>query len=78
MSGPLDPQQDSVFGVTRRKFVGSGAGAAAIFSIVPAHILGREGKTSPNEKLNIAGVGIGGMGAAQSFRVRGGEHRGPL
>jgi len=33
-----------------------------MFQIVPGHVLGLNGATSPNEKLNIAGVGIGGQG----------------
>ena len=31
--------------------------------VVPSHVLGRGGAKSPNEKLNIAGIGIGGQGA---------------
>lgn len=37
------------------------AGAAAL-TIVPRHVLGGAGQTAPSEKLNIAGVGVGGMG----------------
>ena len=29
---------------------------------LPAHVLGRAGETSPNNKLNIAGIGVGGQG----------------
>ena len=36
--------------------------AAAACTIVPRHVLGGE-QTPPSEKLNIAGVGIGGMGS---------------
>jgi predicted dehydrogenase len=36
--------------------------AAATVAIVPRHVLGGPGRKSPNEKLNIAGVGVGGMG----------------
>jgi len=39
-------------------------GAAAAFSIVPRRVLGGPGYTAPSEKLNIAGIGIGGVGAA--------------
>lgn len=49
-------------GSTRRSFVRGAAGATALFSIVPAHVLGREGKAPPSERLNIAGIGVGGMG----------------
>ncbi|HWI58295.1 MAG TPA: Gfo/Idh/MocA family oxidoreductase [Bacillota bacterium] len=31
--------------------------------VVPRHVLGGAGQASPNNKLNIAGVGIGGQGA---------------
>ena len=47
--------------ISRRDFLG-GAAAAAAFTIVPRHVLGGNGNTPPSEKLNIAGVGIGGMG----------------
>jgi predicted dehydrogenase len=54
--------------MSRREFLGSGAAAsaavgAALFTIVPRHVLGR-GQTPPSDKLAIAGIGIGGMGAA--------------
>jgi len=48
--------------INRRQFMGGVAGAAAAFTIVPRHVLGGAGYTPPSEKLNIAGVGIGGMG----------------
>ena len=40
------------------------AGSAAAFTIVPRHVLGGAGQAAPSGKLNIAGVGIGGMGSA--------------
>ena len=54
--------------MSRREFLGSGAAAsaaagAALFTIVPRRVLGR-GQTPPSDKLAIAGIGIGGMGAA--------------
>jgi len=54
--------------LSRRNFLGGAAGAAA-FMIVPRHVLGGAGYTSPSEKLNIAGVGIGGKGAADVRNV---------
>ncbi len=47
--------------ITRRKFVGD-VGAGVAFTIVPRHVLGR-GFTAPRDKLNIACIGVGGMGA---------------
>ena len=38
------------------------AGAAAAFSIVPAHVLGGPRHTAPSDRLAIAGIGVGGMG----------------
>ena len=49
--------------INRREFISAGA-AAAMFTIVPRHVLGGPGQTPPSEKLNIAGIGIGGMGAS--------------
>ena len=49
--------------ITRRGFIGSAATAAAAFTIVPGSVLGKSaGHTAPSDKLNIAGVGVGGMG----------------
>jgi predicted dehydrogenase len=49
--------------ISRREFVGGAAAAAMAFTIVPRHVLGGAGNTPPSEKLNIAGVGVGGQGA---------------
>ena len=48
--------------LNRRTFLRSTSLAAAAFTIVPRHVLGGAGVTAPSEKLNIAGIGIGGMG----------------
>ena len=47
----------------RRKFIFSSAAAVSSFMIVPRHVLGN-GYTAPSDKLNIAGIGVGGQGAA--------------
>jgi len=47
--------------ISRRGFLGAGA-AAAVFTILPRHVLGGPGQKPPSEKLNIAGIGIGGQG----------------
>ena len=47
--------------VSRRDFMGA-AGAVAAFTIVPRYVLGGAGNTPPSEKLNIAGIGVGGRG----------------
>lgn len=47
--------------MSRREFLSSTAGAAA-FTFVPGSVLGADARPSANERLNIAAVGIGGMG----------------
>ena len=48
--------------VSRRDFMG-GVGTVAALTIVPRNVLGGARHVPPSEKLNIAGVGIGGRGA---------------
>ena len=48
--------------ISRREFLGGSAATAMAFTIVPNHVLGGPGRNAPSEKLNIAGVGVGGMG----------------
>ena len=47
--------------ISRRDFVTRAAATTAAVTIVPRHVLGR-GQTAPSDRLNIAGVGVGGMG----------------
>src|SRR4030042_5473 len=47
--------------ISRRDFMGAAAAVAA-FTIVPRHVLGGPGQTPPSEKINIAGIGVGGQG----------------
>ena len=49
--------------ISRRDFLSTTA-AAATFMILSSRVLGRAGEASPNSKLNIAGIGIGGQGSA--------------
>src|ERR1700692_1722447 len=57
--------------LSRRKFLTTAAAAAvsgaapsgSAFTIVPRHVLGR-GFTPPSDRLNIAGIGVGGIGRA--------------
>ncbi len=57
--------------ITRRQFLSNvgAAAAAAVFTIIPRHVLGGSRHTPPSEKLNIACIGIGGMGASDSSQV---------
>jgi len=49
--------------ISRRRFISGAVGTIGAFTIVPRHVLGRPGHTPPGEKLNIAGIGVGGRGA---------------
>ena len=48
-------------GLPRRDFVRNASLAAAGFTIVPRHVLGK-GQTAPSDLVNVAGIGVGGMG----------------
>lgn len=47
---------------SRRDFLSAAAATALSFTIVPRHVLGGPGQTPPSERVNIAGIGAGGMG----------------
>jgi predicted dehydrogenase len=48
--------------IPRRRFLQQAAAATAGFTIVPRHVVAGSGQSAPSDRLNIAGVGIGGMG----------------
>ena len=52
---------DSNRPITRRQFASTAAMAALSAAIVPSRVFGAQ---APSNKLNIAAIGIGGMGAA--------------
>ena len=54
--------------MARRDFI-STAAAIATFTVVPSHVLGGPRRVPPSEKLNIAGVGIGGRGEGDLVEV---------
>src|SRR3954451_5746660 len=60
-----DETQKTDDGVSRRTFVRSAAMAGAEVTIVPRHVLGR-GFQAPSDTVNIATVGIGGMGGSNT------------
>jgi hypothetical protein len=47
--------------MNRRQFIATTT-ATGLFQIVPRHVLGGPGEAAPSEKLNIAVIGVGGMG----------------
>lgn len=60
---PKSNQPDSNQNKTnRRSFIARTSASVAAFSIVPGYVLGTRGQTPPSGKLNLAAVGVGGMG----------------
>jgi len=56
--------------IDRRGFL-SAAATTAAFTVVPRSVLGGAGNTAPSEKLNIAGIGVGGMGRSNLRQMAG-------
>lgn len=48
--------------ISRRRFIGNVSTAAAGFTILPSYVIGGLGHIAPSDKLNIAGIGVGGVG----------------
>ncbi|MCC5905813.1 MAG: Gfo/Idh/MocA family oxidoreductase [Balneolaceae bacterium] len=48
--------------ISRRKFINTSTAALTGLAIVPSHVVSGLGHTPPSDKLNVAGIGIGGMG----------------
>ncbi len=48
--------------LSRRNFIGTTVSAAAGISILPSTVIAGLGHKPPSDKLNIAGIGVGGMG----------------
>ena len=55
--------------LSRRSFMGT-SGAAVALTIVPRNVLGGRRHVPPSEKLNIAGIGVGGRGAGDLDAVK--------
>src|SRR5690349_5769793 len=55
--------------ITRRGFLSNAAKGGAALAIMPRHVLGR-GFTPPSDKLNIAGIGVGGMGRENMVELK--------
>jgi hypothetical protein len=63
---PQQPNEPS--GLTRRDFMNKTAVAGAGLVIVPRHVLGR-GMQAPSDTVNIATVGVSGMGSSNTNAV---------
>jgi predicted dehydrogenase len=54
---------------SRREFLAASAALGLSFTIVPRHVLGGQGQTPPSERINVAGIGCGGMGGGDIATV---------
>ncbi len=55
---------------SRRQFLRGAALTTTSFLIVPGSVLGLNGATSANERLNVAGIGIGGQGGSDIDQMK--------
>ncbi len=65
-----DLSRESHKAISRRGFIGRAATLAAV-TVVPRHVLGGPRHVAPSEKLNIAGIGVGGRGGDDLRGVEG-------
>lgn len=56
---------------TRRQFAGTVGASAWLCTVVPRHAVARSAETPPSEKINVAGIGVGGMGHGDINAVAG-------
>jgi len=52
-------------GFSRRQFIRTAGPVLASMTIVPRHVLGGVGRIPPSETIQVAGIGIGGVGHGQ-------------
>ncbi|HOW64745.1 MAG TPA: Gfo/Idh/MocA family oxidoreductase [Candidatus Paceibacterota bacterium] len=50
--------------LNRRGFLARGAAITAGLSVIPGHVLGLNGANPASERINLAGIGVGGQGAS--------------
>jgi len=58
----MSTETDGRSPLSRRRFL-AGAVSTAAFTIVPSHVLGRNGQTPPSDTVNVASIGAGGQAA---------------
>ncbi len=60
-------------GISRRQFV-QGTAAATLFTLVPRNVLAQSGTPAPSDKLNLASIGVSGMGGGDVRSVAEGNN----
>src|SRR4029453_6751402 len=65
----MSTKSQGVLSKSRRNFLSASAAPGLSFTIVPRHVLGGPGQTPPSERINVAGIGCGGMGGGDIATV---------
>ncbi len=60
--------------INRRTFLRNAGGSVALFNILPGTLVRGADRLSANDKLNVAGIGIGSRGGADIGEVSGLGH----
>jgi hypothetical protein len=66
--------KDESKNITRRSFIGTTGAVATGLTILPSSVISGLGKIAPSDKLNIAAVGIGGVGQSNLRAVKNTEN----
>lgn len=61
------------FLMNRRRFLRTTGAGVALFNILPGHVIGAD-KLSANDKINVAGIGIGSQGGSDVDAIAGEGH----
>jgi predicted dehydrogenase len=69
MKNRKKPDEEQSKQISRRDFMGAAAAVTA-FTIVPRSVLGGARNIPPSEKVNIAGIGVGGQGGSDIRSLR--------
>ncbi len=67
-------KRHSALSINRRQFIQRTGAGVALFNILPGSLLKGADATTPNAKLNVAGIGIGSRGGADVGEVAGLGH----
>jgi len=65
MKGQTRDAKEKNPGFSRRQFIRTAGPVLAGMTIVPRHVLGGAGRIPPSETIQVAGIGIGGVGRGQ-------------
>ncbi|MHC4354610.1 MAG: Gfo/Idh/MocA family protein [Planctomycetota bacterium] len=74
MKQRISDDKEKSRGFSRREFIRTAGPVLAGMTIVPRHVLGGVGRIPPSETIQVAGIGIGGVGHGQIASI--GEQKG--